>query len=99
MLRDGPAARAGLSANDVLVAIAGLKATPERVATLLARYSPGEVVQVMAFRRDELMTFDVTLCAPPADTCWLTLDTDADATALLHREAWLGSTAKAAASA
>ena len=35
--RDGPAARAGLSAGDTLVAIGGLKATPERVATTLAR--------------------------------------------------------------
>lgn len=96
VLRDGPAARAGLSANDVLVAIAGLKATPERVATLLARYSPGETVPVVAFRRDELMAFEVTLAAPAADTCWLTLANDADAATVARRDAWLGAPAKAA---
>ncbi len=91
VLRDGPAARAGLSANDVLVAIAGLKATQERVATILARYAPGETVSVAAFRRDELITCDVTLAEPAADTCWLALESDADAGSAERREAWLGS--------
>jgi len=99
VLRDGPAARAGLSANDVLVAIAGLKATPERVATILSRYAPGETVPVAAFRRDELMSFDVTLAEAAADTCWLTLDRDADATAVARRAAWLGTPAEPESSA
>ena len=74
MLRDGPAARAGLSGNDVLVAIDGLKATPERIASTLTRYAPGETVEIHAFRRDELARFAVTLDAAPDDTCYLTLD-------------------------
>ena len=61
--------------NDVLVAIGGLKATPERIACdCSTRYAPGETVEVHAFRRDELMAFRVTLDAAPADTCYLTLD-------------------------
>ena len=52
----------------------GLKATPERIAALICRYAPGETIEVHAFRRDELMTFHVTLAAPPADTCYFTLD-------------------------
>ncbi|MCC6196734.1 MAG: M61 family metallopeptidase [Burkholderiales bacterium] len=91
--RDGPAARAGLSANDILVAVAGLKATPERVASVLARYAPGERVEVHAFRRDELMTFTVTLGTAPADTCYLTLDPTPSPEALQRRNAWLGITA------
>ncbi|MCC7039665.1 MAG: M61 family metallopeptidase [Burkholderiales bacterium] len=87
---DGPAARAGLSANDVLVAAAGVKATPERLSTLLTRHAPGETIPVVAFRRDELMTFEVTLGAAPADTCWLAIDREADALAVARRSAWLG---------
>jgi predicted metalloprotease with PDZ domain len=86
---DGPAARAGLSAHDTLVAIAGLKATPERIATLLSRYAPGETVAVHAFRRDELMTFRATLDAAPEDTCYLTLDASAPADVEQRRNAWL----------
>lgn len=92
----GPASRAGLSANDVLVAIDGLKATPERVTTTLSRYAPGEQVSVAAFRRDELMTFDVTLAEAPADTCYLTLARDVDEPTAARRVAWLGSGAAAA---
>ncbi len=95
--RTGAAARAGLSANDVLVAVAGLKASPERVATLLARHAPSETIPVVAFRRDELMTFDVTLDGVPIDTCWLAVAPDADAAAVARRSAWLGAANSAAA--
>ncbi|MTW13610.1 PDZ domain-containing protein [Pseudoduganella eburnea] len=59
----GAAQKAGLSANDLLVAIDGLRVTgnPANVDGLLARYKVGDTVQVHAFRRDELMAFDVTL--------------------------------------
>ena len=89
VLRDGPAARAGLSAHDTLVAIGGLKATPERIASTLARYAPGETVDVQAFRRDELMPFRVTLDAAPDDTCYLTLDAAPGPQAEARRNAWL----------
>jgi predicted metalloprotease with PDZ domain len=89
VLRDGPAARAGLSGHDVLVAIDGLKATPERIASTLARYAPGETVEVHAFRRDELERFAVTLDAAPADTCYLTLDPAPGAPAEARRNGWL----------
>jgi predicted metalloprotease with PDZ domain len=91
VLRDGPAAKAGVSAHDTLVAVAGLKATPERIATLLARYAPGETIDVHAFRRDELMAFRVTLAPAPADTCYLTLDSSPAPEAEARRAAWLGS--------
>jgi predicted metalloprotease with PDZ domain len=59
----GAAHRAGLSAGDVLVALDGLRVsgTPSNLDTLLSRYRVGDTVQVHAFRRDELMTFDVQL--------------------------------------
>ena len=54
--RDGAGAQAGLSANDIIIAVDGLKAT----AKLLEQYAKqaGDYT-VLAFRRDELMSFDV----------------------------------------
>lgn len=87
---DGGAAQAaGLSAGDVIISINGLRAARGSFEKLLARYRPGEHVRVHAFRRDELMDFDVVLQAPPADTCVLSLDDGADAEQKARRAAWL----------
>jgi predicted metalloprotease with PDZ domain len=61
----GPLAQAGISAGDTLVAIDGVKASDSSLKALQQRAKPNEVVQVHAFRRDELMTFTVQLAAPP----------------------------------
>ena len=54
--RDGAAAKVGLSAHDVIIAIDGLKASEK----LLAKYAKqaGSYI-VYAFRRDELMQFEL----------------------------------------
>ncbi|MDC5264611.1 M61 family metallopeptidase [Acinetobacter baumannii] len=55
--REGAGAKAGISANDVIIAIDGLKATTkliEKYAKQKGNYS------VLAFRRDELLSFKVT---------------------------------------
>jgi predicted metalloprotease with PDZ domain len=59
----GAAHQAGLSALDVLIAIDGLRVNgnPSNVDALLSRYRVGDKVVVHAFRRDELMAFDLTL--------------------------------------
>jgi predicted metalloprotease with PDZ domain len=88
--RDGAAERAGLAANDVLVAFDGLRATPDTLATLLRR-PPGEHVRVHAFRRDELFDVELTLAVPAADTCHLTLVADPPPRSAMLRDAWLGS--------
>ncbi|HAE64938.1 M61 family peptidase [Acinetobacter johnsonii] len=54
--RDGAAAQSGLSAHDVIIAIDGLKATVK----LVEKYAKQEgIYSILAFRRDELMSFDV----------------------------------------
>ena len=54
--RDGAAAKVGLSANDVILAIDGLKASEK----LLAKYAKQVgTYSVYAFRRDELMQFEL----------------------------------------
>ncbi len=86
----GPAERAGLAAGDTLVAIDGLKASAERISTLLGTRRAGDTVPMHAFRRDELIAVDVTLAEAPRDTCWLRLDPCAAPEALARRNAWLG---------
>jgi predicted metalloprotease with PDZ domain len=78
---NGAAHRAGLSAGDVLVALDGLRVsgTPSNLDTLLSRYRVGDTVQVHAFRRDELMTFDVQLQGDRAACVTLTADPKAKA--------------------
>ena len=86
---DGPAARAGLSAGDVLVAVDGLKFSPERLQALLLHATPGTRVAIHAFRRDEFATFDVSLAAAPHEVCYLVADPEASPAAVARRNAWL----------
>lgn len=55
--REGAGAKAGISANDVIIAIDGLKATTK----LMEKYAKQKgSYPVLAFRRDELLSFEVT---------------------------------------
>ncbi|NLC37335.1 MAG: M61 family metallopeptidase [Alcaligenaceae bacterium] len=68
----GAAHQAGLSANDALVAVEGLRVPDEKsLKTLLERWQPGDTVAVHVFRRDELRRFDLTLAAPAETECEL----------------------------
>ena len=89
VIREGPAACAGLAAGDTLVAIDGVRFSPERLSTLLQRKPPGTRVEIHAFRRDELSRFELTLAAAPTEVCYFALDPDADPAAMARREAWL----------
>ncbi|QYF94628.1 PDZ domain-containing protein [Massilia sp. PAMC28688] len=57
----GAAHQAGLSAGDIVIAVDGLRVPAAGLDGMLARYRVGDTVQVHAFRRDELHTFQVTL--------------------------------------
>ncbi|MFT5534007.1 MAG: putative metalloprotease with PDZ domain [Burkholderiaceae bacterium] len=85
----GVAHRAGLSAGDVLVAIDGLRINATNLADLLRRYRAGDKVEVHAFRRDELMTFNVKLALDDAPANNLSR-LDKPAAAVKLRRAWLG---------
>lgn len=87
---DGPAQRAGLSAGDVLIALDGLKLSAGNLDGLLARHEPGDRVSLHAFRRDELMRFEVDLSAAPADVARLTLRPRLSAERQALQAGWLG---------
>lgn len=85
----GSAAQAsGLSAQDKLVAIDGIAANSEKLDILLRSYAPGDTVKIHAFRRDELMLFDVTLKPKLPHEVKLSL-ADCEGEVLKRREAWL----------
>ena len=84
----GAAHKAGLSAGDVLVAIDDLRVTAANLDTLLQRYRAGDKATVHAFRRDELMTFDLTLRAESAPHFGLTLK-EKPVVALKLQRGWL----------
>lgn len=86
---DGPAARAGLAPGDAIVAVDGIRANAEGLERLARTRSAGDVVEIHAFRRDELMRFSVELAAARIDTCWLTLIEAATPEAVARRTAWL----------
>jgi len=92
---DGPAQAAGLSAGDVIIAWNGLRVSGGNLQAMIDRAAgSGGVAKVQAFRRDELMTFDVTIAEAPLDTCWLTVRASAPAEAAALRETWLAHPAK-----
>ena len=86
---DGGAAQAaGLSAGDVVIAIDGLRVTAATLEKRLRSYAVGSVVDFTAFRRDEMLSFNVKLQALPAQTCALTT-LDAPIDAKVRRNGWL----------
>jgi predicted metalloprotease with PDZ domain len=86
----GPAQAAGLSAGDALVALDGLRATAAGVDRLLSRYRPGDEIEALAFRRDELMRFSIRLATqPPARYALRLAPAQTEATRRLRRS-WLG---------
>lgn len=84
----GAAHRAGLSAGDTLIAVDGLRVTGTNLDALLARYRPGDKVEVHAFRRDELRTAKLKLDGPEVTRYRLTAAAK-PAAATKAREAWL----------
>ncbi|WP_417658297.1 M61 family metallopeptidase [Pseudidiomarina sp.] len=54
----------GLSATDRIIAIDNLQITDSNIKEIFERYRPGDQVTVHAFRRDELITLQLTWHAP-----------------------------------
>ncbi len=86
---DGGAAQAaGLSAGDTIIAIDGLRVTSNNIERRIKSYASATTLEFTAFRRDEMMRFEVTLQAQPASICTLTTR-DTPPEAKQQRERWL----------
>lgn len=79
---------AGLSPNDVIIAINGLRVTAadaaDSLATALGRYRVGETVQIHAFRRDELLTVQAKLQTDDVPAVTLTVQAAGKAASLVR---------------
>jgi predicted metalloprotease with PDZ domain len=85
---DGGAARdAGIAPGDAVVAVDGLRPGRGGLDAMLSRRRAGERVRIHAFRRDELMEFEVRLKPAPADTCVLS---ELGGARARLRKRWLG---------
>jgi len=85
----GAAQQAGLSAGDTIIAIDGLRVTGHTIDRRIKSYTADSTIEFIAFRRDEMMRFNVTLQAQPASVCVLTTR-DTPPEAKLQRDKWLG---------
>ncbi|MCW8945451.1 MAG: PDZ domain-containing protein [Sedimenticola sp.] len=89
VFKGGAAQTAGLSAGDTLVSIDGLRVTEANIDGLVTNAINGAPVTIHAFRRDELMVFDVTPLPAINDTCDLWVKQDVDKAILARRASWM----------
>ncbi len=90
VLSGSPAEAAGLSPDDILVALEGIRATAERFADQIAASIPGCPLRLQFFRDDVLYETRLAPVTPPPDTFWLEWLEDVDAVVSARRSAWLG---------
>jgi len=83
---DGSAMNAGLSAEDSIIAVDGIRLSLDKLEQKLALANVGDSWQVHAFRRDELYEFTVTLLAAKANTVELQCLADQGD----RQQSWLG---------
>lgn len=89
----GPAQLAGISAGDELVALNGHRAGADNFEALVDRLPLDGECSCNIFRDQELMVITLRTMPAPRDTCYLSLDPQAGADAVMRRDSWLGSDA------
>ena len=84
------AQNAGLSAGDIIIAVDNLKVTKSNIEKIIKSYPIDTQVTVHAFRRDELMAFDLKLAKTENETFYLEFTDNPNESTLQNRSAWLG---------
>ncbi len=91
VLDDGPAAAAGLSPGDELIAVDGLRASNDGdVRALLAARAPGDAAALTLFRRGRLQTVSATLGAAPPTRWEIAGLGEPGAEVAARYQAWIG---------
>jgi predicted metalloprotease with PDZ domain len=85
----GAAQKAGLSAGDEIIAVDGLRLEGAQMESYLTHMKPEHCITVHAFRRDELLEFEVTPLPAAADTCRLYLPSDINTAVRERQQQWL----------
>ncbi|MBC7793324.1 MAG: M61 family metallopeptidase [Clostridia bacterium] len=92
VMRNTPAARAGLNVGDEIIAIDAYRITPGDFDTSLSHYLPGDTVSLLVSRHGKVMRLENLTFAPRPRFSWvLELDPNANDTAVKRRESWLQS--------
>ena len=86
---DSAAQLAGLSAKDVIIAVNGLRVSNGNIYNTIANFKAGEEIIIHAFRRDELMKFNVVLLPPKEDIYYLERMEDVPSSVTERMEKWL----------
>jgi predicted metalloprotease with PDZ domain len=90
-VREGsPAWRAGLTADDELLAEGGFRLDAKGLQQRLEEQGPEGHLELTIFRRDELLELGVPLAEPPEDTLWLEPLPDATPAQQAAFAAWCG---------
>lgn len=89
VLNDGPAEAAGVAPGDVAVALDGVALTAGNNRKRLKSYNDGDILDLVVFRGDELITTRIRLATAPENTCYLSIDDDADLGVVSRRNDWL----------
>lgn len=63
--RDTPGYHSGLNVDDEILAIDNLRVRADSLAIRLGLYSPGDTIQILVARRDQLLTIPVQLASEP----------------------------------
>ena len=89
---NGAAHRAGLSFGDRIVALDGIQVSSGTLAKRIELAGEGTAMKIHAFRRDELMTFELIPQPANSDTCdlWLREESSLTEDQIKRRNAWLG---------
>lgn len=90
VLPGSPAAAAGLTFGDEIIAVGGDRVNAATVARRLADHPPGRSVIVTYFRRDQLREARLTVAASPERKLLLAAAPDASRAADAVRRGWLG---------
>jgi len=84
-----PAQQAGLAPDDEIVAIASQRVYAHTLYQRLAAWPCDHPLPIHAFRRDQLLAFEVIPIEPPQDKAQLLWETNASCEAASRRAAWL----------
>jgi predicted metalloprotease with PDZ domain len=90
VLRGGAADAAGIAPGDELIAIDGRRVDEPGLRERLKHRRPGDTVQILYARRDEVATLSVTLAEPAPEAIEIVAIPDASPEARALGEAWLG---------
>ncbi|MEM6730089.1 MAG: PDZ domain-containing protein, partial [Myxococcota bacterium] len=91
VLADEPAAKAGINSGDEIIALGGIRVTPNNFDTRIQAQRAGEAIEVTIARRDVLSTRTVNLEPAPVHEWKVEVDPDSTEEQTDRRRRWLSS--------